>query len=397
MDSFQKVVICGAGFAGVSCALTLSKSENFEITVINSTSYHTYHADLYEVATARLDHENKIDFQNLEGTVRVPLEEIFANSRVKIVVENIEAINLNDGRVEAQNNSYSYDYLVLALGSKTNFFGTPGAENYAHPLKNVEDALNIRNSLLEISQTKAKVDVVIVGGGFTGVELAGEMAISIPKNCQISLLEATENLLSGMPSWAQLEALKRLESLGVKVLVNHKIEKVTAENVLCCEGKNIIYDYLVWTAGVKGENLQSKIGDLESNQKGQIMVGSDLSIKQFPKVFVAGDLAEYSDAKGSVLPSTAWIAIGEGKVVAENIVAKEHGKSTNSYLPSTPSFIVPVGSKFALSNFSYFKLSGVLGWVMKRLVAFNYFSTVLPFHKAIKLWRKGVKIFIQND
>lgn len=384
-----KVVIAGAGFGGVRAGLDLAGC-GFDVTLINDTPYHCYHADLYEVAAAKLEHENRLDFKDLRGTVNIPIKQIFKNRQVKVEVAKIKKIRLSEKTVYTSDKEFNYDYLVVALGSTTSFFGVKGAENFSHPIKTAEDALNIHNDLEEILRRRTDISVVIVGGGFTGVELAGELRNFLPKTASLTVVEGSEVLLGGMPGWAQADARKRLLDIGVQLKTGCTVEEVKKDSVVCGR-ENVGFDYLIWTAGVSGQSIDI---DLEHSKKGQFIVNPDMSV-EFPEVFVIGDLAEFKAGEDCV-PATAWAAIGQAEVVAKNIKLKAAGKETRPYIPPQPAFVVPIGSKYAISNV-LLMTSGILAWGLKRFITLKYFTSILPFIEAFEIWRKGVKIYTSND
>lgn len=406
----KKIVIAGAGFGGIRATLDLSKYlPNENITLINDTPYHCFHADLYEAVSALLKKEGGVDFKNLRCTLNIPLSKIFKGKNVDILIDTITEADLEKKVLFTQNSkALEYDLLVLGLGSTTNYYGIEGAKEFSHPLKTAEDALNIRNDLEELisSGNHKTITVIIAGGGYTGVETAGQLMTFLKNLCRkygqnnakVLILEASENLLSGMPGWSQELALKKLRELGAEIKLNTVIAKVE-KNTICSDNNlKIQFDYLIWTAGVIGANLNNRIKGAAFNKKGQIETKQDLSLEKYPDVFVIGDLAECLDQKrGCFVPSTAWGAIGQGSVVAKNILARLKDKPTINYQPPAPVFVVPVGRKFALSNLANFKITDTAGWFLKRMVALKYFLSILPAFEAISIWRKGVNIYSANE
>lgn len=403
----KKVVIAGAGFAGVRVALELYKSKFVEVTLINESSYHCFHADLYEVATAILDKERKIDFQNLESTVNIPLKKIFKNKNVKLIIDKVVSINLvNNSLTTKDTGQIKCDYLALALGSTTNYLGIDGAKDFGHPLKTAEDALNIRNDIEELlTQAKNSPTIAVAGGGFTGVELAGEMAIFLKKmarrlkkdKANLVVIEGSNMLLPGMVEWAQQAALKRLNKLGVEVCMNKLIKKVEKDKLILENKAQMMFDYLIWTTGVTGVEVSAGLKELGVNKKNQIVTVGDLSIDSFPNVLVVGDFSECIDKNGCPIAQTAWAAITQGKLAAKNILAKIHGEESKNYQHFDLGFVVPIGGKYALSDVFNLKLAGLFAWIIKRLISLKYLLSILPVSDALSLWWKGVNIYSKND
>jgi NADH:ubiquinone reductase (H+-translocating) len=394
-----KIIIAGAGFGGVRAALDLNKLlPDADVTLINSNALHTYIPDLYEVASANITSTHLVEQQHLRGTVAIPLDLIFRNTKVRVVIDQILGIDLNQKVLQTSQQNLNYDYLILSLGSTTNYFGITGAQEYSHPLKSVGDALKIRNDLHQIVLSSKKPRIVIAGGGFTGVELAGELQEMLKFGCSLTIVEAGPSILMGMPDWAQQDSLKRLQKLQVNILTKHQIKEVSANSLLCDTGEEIEFDYLIWTTGVQGQPLSNNILGVERTKKNQISVDQNLSIPTHPEVFVVGDLAEFLDPQTQKpMAITARTAIDQAKFAARNLVSKVKNQTMKSYQVPAPWFVVPVGGKMALSTVFGVKLTGFLAWVLKELVALKYFLSILPFFTALNLWWQGVEVFMSND
>lgn len=395
----KKVVVLGAGFGGVRAALDLGKHKDLQVVLISVSSSHCYNPDLYELASARLSQEARVDFDKVRGSVNIPLQEIFTKGKVGIVIDEVEAADLSKKSVRLKSGAIIYyDFLILALGSNTNYFNIEGAEKYSHQIKSAEDALNIRNDLEEICRNRKDkpCKVVIAGGGFTGVELAGSLRHFLPKLFKVSMVEAGEEILSGMPKWARKNSRKRLEKTGVEILTGCPIKKVEEDKLIAGDSE-VSFDYLIWTAGVVGNSLEGKILGVESDQHGRLQTEKNLSLGKFPEVFVIGDLAEVIDSRGDPVPATAWAATEEGVLAAKNILAKIKGESLADFTPVNPGFVVSVEGMYALTNLYGLKLSGAIVWFVKRLVALKYFLSILPFWSAMLIWWRGVKISFNND
>lgn len=401
-----KITIAGAGFGGLRTALDLSKLlPKSEITLINSDSSHCFYPDLYEIAASVLKSGKRVDFANLRRLVAVSLDKVCAKKRIRVIIDEVAAVDLPQNAITTQTNGkLDYDFLVLSLGSVTNYFGIEGAEGYSHPLKCAEDALNIRNDIEElVAGNTQPASVVIAGGGFTGVELAGELRSFLQRMAktyhrkvgQIVILEGSSELLGGMPEWARQAAFKRLKKLGVEVKFNCPIKNVDREKIYS-ENEKIGYDYLIWTAGVRGCDLAGKIKGAGLTQKGQLPVRQDLSLENYPNVFALGDLAEVK-AGTRFVPAAAWAAISEGKAVAKNIQSQVLGKNTHDFVLPASAFVVPLGGRFALTNAFGLQLQGFPAWVLKRLISLRYLISILPFSQALVIWMKGVKVFTEND
>lgn len=393
----SRVVVLGGGFAGIRAALDLSKDGNLKVTLINNVGYHSYIPDLYELSTAKVKEDTRKNFSEVFNSVNIPLKEIFNKKDVQIIVDLVSAIDFQNSKISTANSGkISYDFLVIALGSETSYFGIEGAWENSHPLKTTEDGLNIRDDLEERASLakgeRRKLEVIVAGGGFTGVELAAQIKTKFKNRSKITILEAAEFVLGGMPKWAQEKALERLKILGIQVKLNEKILKVT-KNKVVCKSKQYPFDYLIWTTGVKGIALRGALKGVELNKKSQLVVTEKLNLTSHPKVFVCGDFAQVTDPKKqSFVPPAAWAAIGEGKIVAQNIKKNIQGKRLSTYIPPSSAFVVPLGGNFAVSNAFSLHWVGFSPWFIKQFIALRYFLSILPLFKAIKVWWRGAKI-----
>ncbi|MBI2019100.1 NAD(P)/FAD-dependent oxidoreductase [Candidatus Daviesbacteria bacterium] len=391
----KHIVILGGGFGGIKVALDLpAKKCGFKITLVNDSPYHSFHPDLYELATTEVLHNDKLTFKNLMGTVNIPLNQIFKHKKVEIFVDQVKGINLNKKEVILGQSNLKFDYLVIALGSTTNYLGIEGAKEYSHPFKNTEDALNTRNDLCEI---KNGSHVVIAGGGFTGVELAGLLAKFLKERGKLTLIEASSHLFNNMPKWAGSLAESRLTKLGVKLNLGCQITRVDRENIYCISGEKISCDYLIWTAGVKGAVPTDGIKGAVINGRGQIRVKSDLSAEGHDGVWVVGDMADLKDKNGSPIPQTARAALAQGKAVAKNIINKSMNLPPENYrTPNSYGFVVPIGPHYALSNIFNLNIYGLLAWFIKMCISLKYMLSILTPAVALQTWWRGVKIRINE-
>lgn len=412
-----KVAILGAGFAGVRTALDLAKSTlDLEITLVNRDTYHEFHPDLYEAATAALAEPKgmqipRLTYENLRGSVAIPLEEIFKKTRIKIIIDTVVSLNLRTQKIYLNKSGLlTYDFLVLALGSETNYFGIPNLKNSSLPLKGVNDALNIRNRIDELIARKSstgKINIVVGGGGFTGCELAGELVgylrtlgkihTNKQHNVEITVVEANPVLIKGTSESVQQAVKERLWSLGINIYLNSKITSVSESNIFTDPHQEIPYDLLIWTAGIRSNGLVDKLTGVHT-EKTCLIIDKSLRVISFKNVFAIGDIAFcYDEEKSYQAPATAQIAIEQGKYVAKNIIHLIKNEPLLLYSPKKPKFVVPLGGKFAVAEFLGVLLIGIEAWWLKRVAAFLYFRSILPTLKAFSLWTMGNKFFIEND
>jgi NADH:ubiquinone reductase (H+-translocating) len=368
--------------------------------LVNDSHFHCYIPDLYEVSTALLKGDKKSDYNLLKSSVDLHLETLFKDKKVKLIIDKVLGIDLEKKSVKLQKDSLEYDYLVVALGSSSAFFGIPGADNFSHPLKTAEDALNIRNDLYELVQSAKgegkSLNVVIAGGGFTGVELSGAMGPLLQKHGSITVVEATGNVLGGMPKWAQVDALKKLKSLKVDVRLNCAIKKVENDKLMIEGGEEIAFDYLIWTAGVKGIDLKDGVLGIELGKKSQIPVKDDLSVEGFPEVFVVGDFAQIGNPEKGFVPQAAWAAIAEAETAARNIRLTINDERLTSFVSPKSQFVVPIGERFALTNAFGFQIEGIIAWFIKLFITLRYFVLITSVGTALRIWKEEVEVDIME-
>ncbi len=398
-----KVVVAGAGFGGVSAASKISQIiPDVDLTIINNVDFHEYHPDLYELVGISRGIDD-IKFSSvLKSLTDIPLKKIFPQ-KVSLIKAIVREVNMEKKFILAEGREYKYDFLVLSLGSETFYYGIPGAKEFSLPLKTSTDALKIRDEITRLIKTKDNdIKIIIAGGGFTGVELAGSIASFIRKKkrksykISLSIVEGSNNVLPGTAEQVRQGIQKQLQNLGVGLVFNSFIARVEKDKVVTQEGLEIPFDLLIWTTGIEGEGVKKIVGEKET-KKQKIEVNPDLSTIDFPEVFVVGDMADIKNGDGRSIPATAWAAIGEGEIAAENIKRRIEGKKPILYHPNEPIFVVPCGPFFALAIFGSFLVSGILGWIIKRGVALKYFWSVLSPTEAIKVWILGFWVYFMND
>ncbi len=382
----RKVVILGGGFGGIAAAQTLAKlnkdSAADKIILLSNKSHFEYTASLYRVITGRSPME-----------VCVPLRELFPNEKqVQVEIDTITEINLAEKKLVGKSGShYNYDHLVLALGSETAYFNIPGLEQYSFGFKSIPEALELKNHLHKvIEQGKTAVkdekttlgNIVIVGAGPTGTEIAGELSVYLrqltkkhgldPSLVTIELIEAAPRILPSLPEELANNVAARLRSLGVNIFTNRTVtsEEIDRVHLKDMEMKT---KTLIWTAGVKPNRLLATTKDLPLNEKGKIIVDDHLRLANFLEVQVIGDIAavQYS--------GMAQTAIDHGKYVAQFI----NNPKTGTHKPKKPAYAVPVGPGWGAVLVGPFHFYGYLGWLIRRAADLRFFSSILPLNRAL--------------
>jgi NADH dehydrogenase len=338
-----RIVVLGGGFAGIGAARKL-KDADVDVVVIDKHDYHTFQPLLYQVATDLLE----------TSAVGHPLRDLFheqANARVHVATAT--AVDLGKREVEfAEMSPLAYDYLVLGLGAEVNFFGVEGAAEHAFPLYTLADAVHLKEHILERWEAADKdpsliedgaLNVVVVGGGPTGVESAGAVAElyrsifvddypDIPQEkARIVLVEAGPQIFAMFKKKLRKYARKALEKRGVEVQTGEIVESVTPMRVTLKSGTVIPAHTLIWGAGLQANALVQSLG-IELKKGNRIPVEPDLSIAGHPEVFAVGDIGWIMDTKkGAVLPQLGSVALEAGKHAGENIARLLEGKDTKPF------------------------------------------------------------------
>ena len=413
----KEVVIIGGGFGGVRVAEWLSGHlRDAHMTIVDKSPYHTFSADLYEVATADLPEAYNhlpIEFYDLRASAAYPLEDVFRNHlNVSVLQKEVAELDFAKHEVRFKDGgAHAYDVLVLAVGSESNYFNIPHLEEHALPLKNLWDALSVRNALDEaFTQTPKthRITIAIGGGGFTGCEFAGELAHFVkklarehgraPELVDLVIVEASSMLLGGASPWAQHKARQRLESLGIKILFEKPITDVQDHTIVFKDGSTMSYDLLIWTAGVRA-NALTKACDGAALQKNLcVCVDEFLRMSPHQNVFGVGDMTYCIDeASGKSYPMTATVALAEGTHVAKNIIRFFEKKPLTPFYFKSTGFVIPLGGKYALFERGKIHRAGFLPWILKHMITLHYWWSILGWRPAWRLWRRDMRIFLKND
>lgn len=381
--SKKRVVIAGMGFGGLRAAETLAGSD-FELMMIDRNNYHLFQPLLYQVATAGLEQE----------AIAYPLRALTRRwGDASFLLAEISGINLVEKSVSTDAGTVHYDYLVVAAGSRTNFFGMESVEANAFDLKRLDQAEDLRNQILlmferaahekDQQRRSAMLTFVIVGGGPTGVEFAGALQelvfyvlsqdfpdISVTET-RIILVEAADSLLLAMPPDLSQYACRKLRSMGVEVMFGSRVVGATAEAVELHNGVVIASHTLFWSAGVAAAELAGCLQGVELGVAGRILVQPDLSIKGYPKVFVVGDMACCIE-DGAPLPMMASVASQQGHHAARSIIAHAQGVATLPFRYFDKGTMATIGRSSAVAVAAGFSFKGYFAWLVWLMLHLYY-------------------------
>ena len=368
-----RVVIVGGGFGGLKAAESLARLP-VRIILVDRKNHHTFQPLLYQVATAGLS----------PAEIAAPIREIMArHQNVEVLLGEVVGFDLERRLVKAHGFELTYDYLVVAAGASHAYFGHDQWESFAPGLKTIEDALEIRRRILlafELAERQAAttgrhipLTFVVVGGGPTGVELAGTLAEIArrslsddfrnidPKKTRIVLLEAGSAILASYPADLQKSALRQLERLGVEVRVNAAVTEVRPGEIHV--GEDAMHSTLaLWAAGVSASPLGRALGG-PVDRAGRVLVEADLSLPGHREVFVIGDLASLNRADGTQLPGVAPVAMQQGRWVARQIAADLAGNARAPFSYLDKGSLATIGRAAAVANFGKIHISGFLAWL----------------------------------
>src|SRR5467141_1315670 len=377
--SVPRVVIVGAGFGGLTAARRIARLP-VQVTVVDRKNHHTFQPLLYQVATAGLS----------PGEIAAPIRWILrSHSNLEVLLEEVVDFNLEQKKVIAKEQVLYYDFLIIASGATHAYFGHQEREPLAPGLKTIEDALEIRRRVLlacELAerqnepqnktasgQSGSPLQFAVIGGGPTGVELAGTLAEIAhhalnhefrnidPQQTRILLIEGGPRVLAAYSEELSRKAVDQLRRLGVEVRTSHMVNRVEPGAVWVGD-ERIPAAVILWAAGVAASPLGRKLG-VPIDRAGRVLVQPDLSIPAHPEVFVIGDLAALNDENGKMLPGVAQVAIQQGHWVADTIARDLQNQPRQNFRYHDKGSLATIGRAAAVAQFGKFELSGYFAWL----------------------------------
>lgn len=411
----KKVVIVGGGFAGLNAAKMLGDRRQVEVTLIDRRNYHLFQPLLYQVAMAALS----------PAEIAAPIRGMLSGYK-NITVLQDEVVNVDAvaRTVASTTQTYAFDYLVLVCGAQHAYFGHNEWEEHAPGLKTVEQATEIRRRVLmaferaecasDSNERRRQLTFVIIGGGPTGVELAGaigEMSRFTlakdfhnidPKLTRIVLIEAGPRILPTFSPASATQATRDLEALGVQVWTSAAVSKIDASGVEVGR-ERLEAGTMLWAAGVMPSVLNSQLG-AERDYAGRAIVGLDLSLANQPHIFVIGDQAHAKDANGQPLPGLAPVAMQQGRFVAKAILRDIDGKPRGAFKYRDKGRMATIGRSRAVAELGGMRFKGFLAWVMWLFVHVYYITgfknrlfVILDWAYSYFTVKRGARLIVSKE
>jgi NADH dehydrogenase len=369
-----RVVIVGAGFGGLTCARALKRAP-VDVLLVDRTNYHLFTPLLYQVASAVLD----------PGEIARPVRQLIRPlHNADFLRANVTGADLEQRRLLTDHGPLAYDYLVVASGSQSDYFGNASLAKHAFGLKELDEGLAVRNRVLmrfeearwtdDREQRRMLLTFAVVGGGPTGVEMAGALAeltrLVLSKDyrdldlglVRVVLLEAAGFLLGTFAEPLREAARRSLEKKGVEVLLRAKVANVAAGSIRLVDGHEVPASTVIWTAGVRASEVGSALG-FSLGKQGRVQVLPTLQVTGHPEVFVIGDLAGPTDG-GVPLPMLIPVAMQEGRHVGATIKDGLRGYGATNFRYTDPGIMATIGRNSAVAQLGPVRLTGFLGWLM---------------------------------
>lgn len=419
----KRVVIVGGGFGGLTLARRLAKSNDFQVVLIDKNNYHQFQPLFYQVAMAGLE----------PSSIVFPFRKVFQKQKnVFVRLAKVAAVRPADREIDTDIGALGYDYLVLAIGADTNWYGNEQVKAHAIPMKSVSEALYLRNAIFEdyeravtadgFEERKRFLDIVIVGGGATGVEVAGSLAEMkhhiIGKDyqdlnrdeIQIHLIHGDPRVLNAMSPEASAQAEKFLRELGVNLWLDKVVKSFDGQVVTMDDGVQIRADKVIWAAGIVGNKIEG-IPETAYNRGNRLICNEFNAVQGLENVYALGDIAfqthEAKWPKGH--PQVAQPALQQGKQLAKNLLRMQQGKSPEAFQYLDLGSMATIGRHRAVADLPFWRTQGILAWMMwlfihllyilgtknKIFVFLNWVWNYLTYDQSLRLvikpWRRENK------
>ena len=395
----KEIVIVGAGFAGVAAARKLGKKykkdKTVNIALIDRHSYLTYMTELHEIAGGRLEPD----------AIKYDLRRIFHRlNNVKLVTDNVSEIDHDNNVVIGEQSNYKFDYLVLAVGAEPNDFGIDGVKENGFTLWSMEDAERVREHIIDMVykaarehdpvKRRALLSFLVCGGGFTGVEMIGELVEWLPilaeehklnpDEISFHLVEAAPKILNTVTEKEQERAMKYMRKKGIDITLGDGIAKIAEDHIELASGKKIDTYTSIWTAGIKANTDASEWG-VEQARAGRLVADQYMQAKGYDNVFVAGDLVYYEDPTNNNMPTPQIVQAAEltGDVAATSIISEISGTEKEEFEGKYDGNMVSIGSTYGVAYlYDKYSVQGFIAMFIKHAANVIYFLSIGSFYYA---------------
>ncbi len=400
-----RIVIVGAGFAGITLSRKLS-NKDYQIVIIDKNNFHQFQPLLYQVAMSGIE----------PSSIAFPLRRLFRRTKnVHIRVAELESVNAEKKYIVTSEGRVNYDMLVLATGVTTNYYGNATIESNTYSLKSVSDALFLRNAILtdlekalterDINKRKALIDLVIVGGGPTGVELAGSLAEMRkyilpkeypelnPQEMEVHLIQGRPELLYGMSDEASEKSKEFLEDLGVDVLTGVRVTGYDGNEITLSNGRTLHSTKVIWAAGITGQRIGG-IPDQVYAEGNRITTNKFNQVIGYPDFYALGDNAYMEEGPYEGHPQVAQPAIQQARLLARNLNGDLKGKTFKSFHYKDFGSLATIGRNRAIADLPYFKTQGFFAWIIWLVV---HLKSILGVRNKILVLTNWVWSYITMD
>lgn len=370
-----EVIVVGGGFGGVKSALELAKHQAFKVTLVANKPFFEYYPMMYHTASG-----------GSNSVSAIPLGEIFANKKIEIIIDEAKKLNRKDKTLTLKSGKkLDYQAIIFALGMVTNYFGIEGMDKYSYSIKSLSDTEKLKTHLHEhlIKENYKNNSYVVVGGGPTGIEIAGALpeyisylkkkhGIKNNSRPKVELIEAAPRLMPRMPKSVSRSLAKRLRKLGVKLVFQKPVQSETSDELLV-DGKPIKTNTVIWTAGLANNPFfETNKFMLSDNHRVKV----DQLMQAWPGVFVIGDNA---DTKYTGMAQTA---LHDAIFVTKNMIRHVEGQAPLAYKPKKPVYITPVGKNWAIVVWGNIHIHGRPGWMLRKAADWLGYRDVEPWWRA---------------
>lgn len=406
--TMKKVVVVGGGFAGINLIKQLAKDKRFHITLVDTNNYHFFPPLLYQVATAFIEPYN----------ISYPFRRMFQEKEnLRFHMGALQQIHPEQNMITTESGTVSYDYLVLAMGTESNYFGMEQVKEKALPMKTIEEALNMRNHLLinmekavrtsDPAERERRLNIVIAGGGPTGVELAGMLAelgshIAAKEYPELKdyrshlyLIDAGPVLLAPMSKKAQEEAFGVLRRLGVQIILNAAVKDYDGEKVVLSDGRTIETHTLIWASGVMGREAPGLPTEVIIRGR-RILVDEHNRVAGFHNIFALGDICLQTTDPNfpNGHPQVAQVAIQQGQLLAKNLQRELDGESLKPFRYNDKGSMAIISKFKAVADLPKVSFKGFFAWL---IWLFIHIIPLVGFRNKVKLFFSWLWSFLTND